>query len=77
MYGKQWRQLNPEQQQQIQVQIDAIVAQAGWETEAAGEEVTYIKPLTVDVEGAKRRLGQYLNDYDGRPIPIRTSLSAV
>jgi hypothetical protein len=72
VYGKQWHQLTAEQQQQIRVQIDAIVAQAGWETEAAGEDVTYIKRLIVDVEGARRRLGQYLNDYDGRPIPVRT-----
>jgi hypothetical protein len=72
VYGRSWYQLTPEQQQQIQTQVEATATQAGWTAETAGQDVLYSKPLPVEVEQAKSRLTGYLRGYNGRPIPVRT-----
>ncbi|MCI0647256.1 MAG: hypothetical protein L0346_20495, partial [Chloroflexi bacterium] len=72
VYDKYWSQLTPEQQQQIQAQVEAIAAQAGWQLETAGQEAVYVRPLAANVAEAKSRLANYLQDYDGRPVPAHT-----
>ncbi|MCI0578246.1 MAG: hypothetical protein L0332_29025, partial [Chloroflexi bacterium] len=52
VYDKYWSQLSPEQQQQIQAQVEAIAAQAGWQVETAGQEAVYVRPLAANVAGA-------------------------
>jgi hypothetical protein len=72
VYGRHWQQLAAAQQEHIQAQVNAIVAQAGWHEETAGQQVSYVKPLAPDMAGMASRLGHCLQDYDGRPIPART-----
>jgi hypothetical protein len=72
VHGRHWSQLDPGQQAQIQTQTDEIVENAGWQIEVTEAETSYIKPLPVNIAGAKERLHQYLSGYVGRPIPLRT-----
>jgi len=68
-YGRRWAELNAGQQAVIQAQVDEIAAQEGWQQEGAGDDGRYVRPLSPDEAGARRRLEDYLRREEGRPVP--------
>jgi hypothetical protein len=74
IYGKPWSGLTEAQQAQIQAQVDVIAAGAGWAQADDGADV-YTKPLLVNVDAARQRLAQYLQNADGRPVSERRVLA--
>lgn len=54
--------------------MDAIADGAGWERDDDSANV-YTSALSVNVDGARERLAQYLQDAGGRPVPVRTALA--
>jgi hypothetical protein len=75
IYGKPLSALTEAQQAQIQAQVDAIAAGAGWECDDGAD--MYTKSLAVNADGARQRLARYLQDAGGRPVPVRTVFAQV
>ena len=74
IYGKPLSGLTEVQQAQIQAQVDDIAAGAGWQRDDDGADV-YTMALSVEADGARERLAQYLQDAGGRPVPVRAILT--
>jgi hypothetical protein len=75
IYNQSWPTLSAEQQAQIQMQVEAIAMEAGWQVERVDQEAIYFRPLPVDVAEAKRRLAQYLSGCHGQPVPCQAVLN--
>lgn len=70
VYRRAWSQLTPTQQSLIQVQVDEIVAQAGWEKHANPSPGAYMKPLPIDAAAVRSRLMEWLRQEKGRPVSV-------
>ena len=68
VYGNHWSKLTPAQQKLIQIQVDEIVDEAGWDKDDSTANDTYTKPLPIDDGAARSRLIQLLHQENGRPI---------
>lgn len=70
LYGRSWSELTEDQQRLIRGQVEAIVLEAGWQP-AEDDDTLYVRPLTVDGDGARHQLTRYLSAAAGRPLPVR------
>jgi hypothetical protein len=68
VYGRRWNYLSPAQQTQIQIQVDTIVEQAGWQKLESESACLYFQPLSVNEAGARTRLLELLRHENGGPI---------
>jgi hypothetical protein len=77
IYGKAWSAILAEQQQRIRRQVEAIAAAAGWQSEPEGpDNVTYRRPLPVDLGRARRELARLLADVEGAPVSVSSLTDA-
>lgn len=72
VYGNHWSKLTPAQQKLIQIQVDEIVEEAGWDKDDSTANGTYAKPLPIDEAAARRRLLHCLQQENGRPVLAST-----
>jgi hypothetical protein len=75
IYGRSLSAVTEAQQAEIQAQVDATAAGAGWECDDGAD--MYTISLIVNADGARQRLAQYLQDAGGRPVPVRTVIAQV
>lgn len=72
VYNTPWRRLLPGQQAQLEAQVDALVAEAGWEKDDGPAAPRYTRPLPADIDGARARLARLLRREAGRPVLYHT-----
>ena len=68
VYGNHWSKLTPAQQKLVQMQVDEIAGEAGWDKDDSTATGTYTTPLLIDETAALRRLVQLLRQENGRPV---------
>ncbi|MBE2221840.1 MAG: hypothetical protein IAF02_09880, partial [Anaerolineae bacterium] len=77
VYGNHWSKLTPAQQKLIQIQVDEIVGEAGWDKDDSTANGIYAKPLPIDEAAARRRLMQLLRQENGRPVLVSSVIYQV
>lgn len=67
-YGRYWNNLTAAEQTAVQQSVDAIATQAGWAQDSSRTMLIYAKPLAVDEDAVRRRLGELIQQANGRPL---------
>ena len=71
-YDKPLNNLADPQQERLRLQADAIAETSGWRIETEPGSAHYVRPLTPNVERARRALVESLANYDGHPVRVNT-----